>query len=196
MSKRSKTYHFNEKWEIDYFFTILNEKCCCLICNTSVAMPKKGNLEWHFNTIHGKYESDYPLNSYARNKKVQELKCGLIAQRNIFLKPHNQSRSATIASFIVSHKIAVKCKPFSDGEFIKSILEEIADPLFENFKNKGEIKKAILDLQLSRNTVMRRIEKSSQNVTEHLQIDIDRCVTFSLQVDESSTTCFHKNVNE
>lgn len=71
-----------------------------------------------------------------------ELKCSLIAQRNIFLKPQNQSRSATIASFIVSHKIAVKCKPFSDGEFIKSVLEEIADPLFENFKNKGEIKKS------------------------------------------------------
>lgn len=186
MSKRAKTYHFNEKWEIDYFFTMVNEKCCCLICNTSVAMPKKGNLERHFNTMHGKYESNYPLNSTERTQKLQELKSGLIAQRNIFLKPQNQSRSATIASFIVSHKIAVKCKPFSDGEFIKSVLEEIADPLFENFKNKGEIKKAILDLQLSRNTVMRRIEKSSQNVTEQLQIDIDRCVTFSLQIDEST----------
>jgi len=186
MSKRAKTYHFNEKWEIDYFFTMVNEKCCCLICNTSVAMPKKGNLEKHFNTMHGKYESNYPLNSTARTQKLQELKSGLIAQRNIFLKPRNQSRSATIASFIVSHKIAVKCKPFSDGEFIKSVLEEIADPLFENFKNRGEIKKAILDLQLSRNTVMRRIEKSSQNVTEQLKIDIDRCVTFSLQIDEST----------
>lgn len=147
---------------------------------------KKGNLVRHFNTMHGKYKNDYPLNSTERKQKLYELKCGLIAQRNIFLKPQNQSRSATIASFIVSHKIAVKCKPFSDGEFIKSVLEEIAYPLFENFKNKVEIKKAILDLQLSRNTVMRRIEKSSQNVTEQLQIGIDQCVTFSLQIDEST----------
>jgi len=104
MSKRFKTYHFNKTWEIDYFFTILNEKCCCLICNTSVARPKKGNLERHFNTMLGKYESNYPLNSSARNKKLQELKFGLIVQRNIFLKPHNQLTSATIASFIVNHK--------------------------------------------------------------------------------------------
>jgi len=33
---------------------------------------------------------------------------------------------------------------------------------------------------------MRRIEKLSQNVTEQLQIDIDWCVTFSLQIDEST----------
>jgi hypothetical protein len=145
MSKRSKTYYFNEKWKINYFFIMANEKCCCLICNISVAMPKKGNLERYFNIIHDNYESDYLLNPSERNKKFQELKFGLIAPRNIFSKPFNQSRSATIASFIVSHKIAVKCKSFSDGEFIKSILEEMADPLLENFKNKGEIKEAIFD---------------------------------------------------
>lgn len=50
---------------------------------------------------------------------------------------------------------------------------------------------------------MRRIEKSSQNVTEQLQIDIDRCVTFSLQIDESTDVSdtaqlivFYKNDNE
>jgi hypothetical protein len=57
---------------------MVNEKCC-LICNTSVTMPKKGNLERHFNKMHDKYESDYPLNSSVKNKKFQELKCGLIA---------------------------------------------------------------------------------------------------------------------
>lgn len=68
MSKRAKTYHFNEKWELDYFFTMVNEKCCRLICNTSVAMPNKGNLEKHFNTMHGKFESNYPLNSTVRTE--------------------------------------------------------------------------------------------------------------------------------
>lgn len=68
--EKSKTYHFNEKWELNYFFTMVNETCCCLICNTSVAMPKKGNLEMRFNTMHGKYESDYSLNTSARKKKL------------------------------------------------------------------------------------------------------------------------------
>lgn len=125
-------------------------------------MPKKRNLEKHFSTMHGKYKSNYPLNSSARKKKLQELKCGLIAQCKIFLKLNNQSRSVTIASCIVSHNVDLKCKPFSVGEFIKSILKEIADPLFENVKNNVVIKKTILDLQLSRNIVMRIIGKSIQ----------------------------------
>lgn len=33
---------------------------------------------------------------------------------------------------------------------------------------------------------MRRIEKLNKNVTEQLRIEIDRCVTFSLRVDEST----------
>ena len=45
--KKSETYHFNEEWELDYFVTMVNDKCCCLICLTSVAIAKKGNLESH-----------------------------------------------------------------------------------------------------------------------------------------------------
>lgn len=165
---------------------MVKDKCCCLICNTSLAIPKKGNLERHFNTIHGEYQSDFPPNTEVRKIKLQQLKSRLTAQQLVFSQPQEQSKAATEASFQISYKIAQKCKPFSDGEYIKQIFEEVSDTLFVNFKNKNEIKKAIKDLQLSRNTVMRRIEMMSKNVNEQLQEDFDRCVSFSLQLDEST----------
>jgi len=184
--KKSKTYHFNEEWEINYFFTMVNDKCCCLICLSSIAIAKKGNLERHFLSLHNKYQTDYPPNSELRKRKVRDLKTQLTNQQNIFQKPILKSQAVTTASFKVSYLLAKKCKPFSDGEFVKEMFLEISDSLFNDFKNKSEITAAIQDLQLSRNTVMRRIEKMGGNLKEQLQNDINRCSCFSLQCDEST----------
>ncbi|XP_067132090.1 general transcription factor II-I repeat domain-containing protein 2A-like [Centruroides vittatus] len=184
--KKSKTYHFNEEWELDYFFTMVNDKCRCLICLTSIAIAKKGNLERHFLALHNKYQTDYPPNSELRKHKVRGLKTQLTNQQNVFKKPMLKSQAVTTASFKVSYLLAKNCKPFSDGEFVKEIFLEMSDSLFNDFKNKSEIIAAIQDLQLSRNTVMRRIEKMSGNVKEQLYNDINRCSCFSLQCDEST----------
>ena len=67
---------------------------------------------------------------------------------------------------------------------LKECFLEISDSFFQNFRNKNEIKSAIEELQMSRNTVMRRIEKMSENVTHQLHRDFNNCSCFSLQVDE------------
>lgn len=184
--KKSKTYHFNEEWKLDYFFTMVNDRCCCLICLTSVAIAKKGNLERHFLALHNKYQTDYPPNSELRKHKIRHLKTQLTNQLSVFKKPRLKSQAVTTASFKVSYLLAKKCKPFSDGEFVKEIFLEMSDSLFNDFKNKSEIVAAIQDLQLSRNTVMRRIERMIGNVKEQLYNDINRCFCFSLQCDEST----------
>lgn len=71
--------------ETTLFFVIAGEKCCWLICNSSVAIPKKENSKRHFIALCGKYNSDYTSNNELRNKKLLELKLGLSAQRNMFL---------------------------------------------------------------------------------------------------------------
>jgi hypothetical protein len=42
-------YNFNEKWENKYFFFNVN-KCACLICNASVSVGKKCNVERNSTT--------------------------------------------------------------------------------------------------------------------------------------------------
>ena len=91
-----------------------------------------------------------------------------------------------MASFKASCFLAKKGKAFSDGKLLKECFLEISDSLFQNIYNKSEIKNAIKDLQLSRNTVMRKIEKMSENVADQLRNDFTKCECFSLQLDEST----------
>ena len=48
----------------------------CLICNASLALPKRGNVERHFITRHAKciYHENFPLGNEAREIKVNALK--------------------------------------------------------------------------------------------------------------------------
>ena len=84
----------------------------------------------------------------------------------------------------MSQIIAQKKKPYEDGEMIKQAFLEAADSLFANFRNKDEIVSAIKSMQLSANTVMRRVEVMSNDIFLQLRTDLDNCVYFSLQLDE------------
>jgi hypothetical protein len=73
--KKSKSYHFHEEWEIEYLIVMVKDKCCCLICNASVSLPKKGNLERHYKALYSnKYDADFPPKSEIRNRKLKERK--------------------------------------------------------------------------------------------------------------------------
>ena len=74
---KRKRYYFNVKWELTYFCAMINDTCTCLICNASLALPKKGNVERHFMTHHAKYNENFPLGSEAREMKVNADKSNL-----------------------------------------------------------------------------------------------------------------------
>ncbi|XP_061820631.1 general transcription factor II-I repeat domain-containing protein 2-like [Nerophis lumbriciformis] len=160
-------------------------KCVCLICQSAIAIPKKRNVERHFRTIHGKYDTDFPLKSELRKRKVKELKSQLSGQQSFFTQT-SKAKVATEASFRVSHIIVKNKKSFQDGEMVKEAFVEAADSLFRDFKNKAEILSSIKALQLSRCTVTRRCEAMAEDLTQQLWTDIRDCDCFSLQMDEST----------
>lgn len=184
--KKAKTYHFHEEWEEDFFFTTSHSKCLCLICNGSISIPKKGNIERHYCTVHRSYDNDFPPKTELRKRKVRELKSQLVGQQSLFTKPNSKAKAATEASFRVSHSIIKHKKSFQDGEVMKEAFLEAADPLLRDFKNKADILASIKAIQLSRNSVTRRCEMMCENLTEQLQRDIANCECFSLQLDEST----------
>uniref|UniRef100_A0A6P7GEG1 Zinc finger BED domain-containing protein 5-like n=1 Tax=Diabrotica virgifera virgifera TaxID=50390 RepID=A0A6P7GEG1_DIAVI len=98
----------------------------------------------------------------------------------------DKNKAATEASYRVSQIIAQKKKPYEDGEMIKQAFLEAADSLFANFRNKDEIVSAIKSMQVSANTAMRRVEVMSNDIFLQLRTDLDNCVYFSLQLDEST----------
>ena len=42
---KKKRYYFNEEWELTYFCAMINDTCTCLICNATIVLPKKENVE-------------------------------------------------------------------------------------------------------------------------------------------------------
>ena len=154
--------------------------CICLICQTAIAIPKKGKVERHFRTVHKKYDTDFPPKSELRKRKVRELL--------FFTQWNSQAKADTEASLRVSHSIIKNKKSFPDAEMIKEAFVEAADSLFLDFKNKLEILSSIKALQLSRSTVTQRCEVMAEDLTQQLRRDTADCEYFSLQLDGSTDT--------
>ena len=183
-SKKPKTYHYHTEWEEDFFFIMSFSKCVCLICQCTIALPKKGNVERHFRTAHKNYDTEFPPKSELRRKKLKELKSQLSGQQSFFTQVTSKAKAVTEASFRVSHFIVKKKKSFQDGEMVKEAF--IVAALFRDFKNKPEILSSIKALQLSRNTVTRRSKAIAEDLTRQLWKDIADCECFSLQLDKST----------
>ncbi len=152
-----------------YCFINLKDKCICLLCRNSVAVPKKHNAERHFLTNHTTFNTNYPLKSEIRKKKIDQLKSNLSALQSVFTIPLLKSKNATISSLKISHILAKKKKPFKGGELLKEAFITGADCLFEGFSNKREIMSAIQYLQLSDITVTRRIQAISKDMQTQLE---------------------------
>ena len=150
----------------------------CLLCSGKSFFPKKHNIERHFNTVYCGIDDNFPISSVLRMKVQCDLKTSISTQLKCLFLVQEVNTAATITSFNVFHHLAKRMKPFEDSEVIKEAMTEDADVLLDSFLNKI-IKSAIANLQLSRNSVTRRVECLSRNTKVHA-MDIDNSEWLSL----------------
>src|SRR6218665_1897661 len=150
-----------------------------------ISVLKKVNLQRHHTSMHDDFDKHYPIGTKVREDKVASLRQSLNGQQSLFRRMLGSSDCATEASVNISWVLAKKQKPYSDGETIKLCFQESADSLFAEFKNKDEIKKQISNLQLSHQTVARRVEIISRDIFAQLLSDLNNASGFSLALDES-----------
>jgi hypothetical protein len=85
---------------------------------------------------------------------------------------------------LTSYEIAfllAKCgKPYSDGEIIKKSFD-----IFTKNVNDSKISTYVNDISLSRNTIMRRIDKISSDISKLISCSTTNSKYFSLALDES-----------
>ena len=93
-------------------------------------------------------------------------------QQGCFTKRCISRGAAAKTSFVISHKIAKKSKPFSKGEFIKECLVDSSALLCPEKKRRLR-------------SVTRRIEDIAGNLEIQLQSKADNFKLFSLALDES-----------
>ena len=169
---------FNEQWTHDYFFVQCKDKAICLICKEPVSVFKEYNVKRHYGTHHkDKYDS---LQGQMRADKLAKLKSGLLAQQNTFVRQSQVNQASQRASFRVAHLIARRNKPFTEGEFVKECMNDVAE---EVCPDKKEVLNSV---SLSASTITRRIEALGGNVYAQLKEKTRDFIFFSLAMDEST----------
>ena len=169
---------FQEKWELQYFFTATRGNCVCLICQETVALFKEFNVKRHYQTKHA--NAFDKLTASDRAEKVKQLKAALASQQRFFTRANDSNENITKASYEVAMLIAKHGKPFTEGTFVKDCVMKMVENICP------EKKQEFMNVCLARNTVARRIEDISSDI--HRQLG-DRGVTFdyfSLACDEST----------
>ncbi|PNF14494.1 hypothetical protein B7P43_G16172 [Cryptotermes secundus] len=185
MAERHRSYSFNSGWEEQYCFIEYRGKPVCLLCNGSVSIPKKSNVERHFLTNYRNFNNEFPVKSELRKQNLKDLKSKLTLQQCVFTKPIQQSSNVTIASYKICHVLAKSEKPFSNGEIVKEAMISAGESLFDGHKDKSALMTSIRGLQLCHKTVARRVEQIFDNLESQIHQDLQSCEYFSLQLDES-----------
>jgi hypothetical protein len=123
-----------------------------------------------------KYEE---ITGKQREEKLSELKKSLKTQQNLFSKHRQLNEESVKVSYILSEMIAKHSKPFTEGEFVKECILKSVELVCPEKKN------LFANISLSAQTVTRRIEELSENISQQL-IDVSRSFAFySLALDES-----------
>lgn len=169
---------FQERWSEMFFFTCVNQKPVCLLCNETVAVMKEFNVKRHYDTKHAAKMDHYV--GEARIEKCAELKGKLSNQQNLFVKKIKENELCTKASYVVAEKIASQSKSFSDGEFVKECMEAVVEILCP------EKSRIFAQVSLSRPTITRRVEDIAGNVLLSLKERAADFVHYSVALDEST----------
>ena len=168
---------FQAKWELDFFCIEVNSKIICLICNSTINVPKLYNVKRHYE----KHQSNYDkYEGLMRQEKLNELKLGMKKQQSIFSKVSKENEKAVHASYVLSELIAKHSKPFTEGDFIKNCLIKAAEIVCP------ENSKAFQTISLTRNTVAERITDLAANLEDQIKAKSSSFESFSIACDEST----------
>ena len=166
---------FNEEWTDKYYFVIIGKKVVCLLCHKSMVVFKEYNLKTHNQTKHADFGQNFT--SRERKQKCLELVDKLKKQQNVFTKQLTMQDALAKASFMVSYKLAKRNKPFSDHEFIKECMSNVAGIMCPEQKTKMD------GFALSKRTVVRRVEKISDYLMSQLKDKSKEFLWYSFVLD-------------
>lgn len=193
MSKRKaesdSKREFNEQWENEFLFIAgPSGKPLCIVCENTFSHNRRHDLNRHYKTQHqteieGKLK--LVLGSELRKEYVIKKKEEIKRRQNIFVKRSCESLAMTEASYEIALALAKKRKSFSDGEeIVKPCLQ-----IFARCLGDKNIERKVDEIALSKQTVTRRTEELSHDVSEQLKDLVHACTFFSLALDESADIC-------
>ena len=174
---------FKEEWTHEFFFVEHNGEPLCLICGKSLSSKcfKRGNLSRHYEKEHlKKKHPDSLLTGQLRKNKIDKLKRNLQVQSSMFTAKGNELERSIQAGYAICDLMATHLKPFSEGEFVKKILNIAA------YYCIPENPTVFSNISLSRRTCTRVIGDLTQDVKEQVVNHCENFKYYSICVDEST----------
>ena len=124
-------------------------------------MCRTSSVQRHFQTKHQyKFKTSEEI-SEAIKKSISSFK----KQTGILSQAVGSKNKATECSYKIAQCVALKGKPFTDGEYIKETFLKSAEILFGDSLNKEIIVSRITAIPVFSRSVARRITDSAENVT-------------------------------
>ena len=115
---------FLDIWVDKYFFIEYKGLPKCLICKKELSINKDYNVRRHYLTKRTNYIS---LEGNNRTEAIEKFKKQNSQTISTFFTKKKEGEINVQASYIVSQKLAKYMKPFTEGEFIKECMIEVAD---------------------------------------------------------------------
>ena len=161
-----------------------SEKADCLLCHEKVT-PKTYNLQRHKETKHKDFFNKHQTEE--ARKEVFKVKLSQIEEMRQGIKRHlNRSEIITKSSFKIAEIILKKQKPFSDGEMVKECIIAAMGEILDYHKDKNKLMSEIRQIQLSKQTIVRRAETISAEIKKLTLKKLDSSLAMSICLDEST----------
>ena len=152
-----------------------------MIYNQNVNVNKDNNIKRHYDSKHadGVYGK---LKGRDRELKVKQLKEQLKSQRFMFQKMHTDNEKTVRCSFLIAQRIAQTIKPYSEGDFVKKCLTDVAEKMCPKMAQEFEK----ISLSTDDRTIARRIDELAGGICDTLKDKVKNFVLRSFAVDEST----------
>jgi hypothetical protein len=144
-----------------------------------LAVLKEYNLKRHYMTNHKQKFEKHSCES--RKIVCDQLKKKLFQQKALFTNETKQQQEALLASYFVTYELMKAKKALSDGELIKNCAIKMAEAFNEN-----KVGNKFQTVPLSIQTVTRRLEDISNQISNNVKDIIAKCSYFSIALDEST----------
>ena len=100
------------------------QKPLCLVCGGTLFISKGFNVKRYHNALHqDKYDKTV---GKLREDLVKKLRNFLFMQHSVFKKPIEENEITLTGSYVVAEKTARYSRPFTDVEFARECIQDVA----------------------------------------------------------------------
>ena len=146
---------------------------------------KRSNIERHSKTHTNEFKK-IPASESGRMELFKIYKDRQLQQSDALTMSLNRTQIIALASFKVVEILIRRQQPFIHGQLVKQIIEDVMSILLMRRSDKEKILRDIRALQLSRKTVVRRLEDIAYYLHFQIKQNIKNAKALSICLDEST----------